>query len=794
MNTGEVPGTLIRLLKFSHVLMLLALLAGCSSSGGSTAPELRESSGTAVLAGTHFQIEQTVVYEPVTGEFIITPDRSSMTHVDLAWLWKYYPEMLWIQQLDHDPDLQLLTLAIQFTNPLNVTFGDVRAIFTPESDLKPMGFDGWTTRGGSDIKSPDPYIAFGRNMPDGRLSKDETDTREVVFSYEGAIDEVRFSLILDAVINANTAEPYAFGEPQLTGRFFHIQISDWQDDITTAFLQSTPDMASVPLRMAPFGDNGEWGVSIMDIPDGDYRLRVTAESPEDPGEDEEIAVGVHWVDLHWPSEGPLVPLPRGVGVYGYGFRDPDTNLPPLNVPEAMEKFKEKMGGKWLFIQYGYVCNSGYLSRYTWTPFYVQAMHAAAPDVPIHLTLDKMRFPPQDQDPCLHPPERYTQAFWDHLLESIRGQILENPQFDGISGIHFDIEIWPIQYSEEELALIYLRYADFLGRLHMEPDLRGLNVSLYEFITRPHLTPEDLPYLCTTDAFMPECYYTGFTWSWDPAENITPFFHLNKLLGEYSFLSREYGRPYYPILGTFSGWYDGNNDTLGLITPCPQKSQRMIDDTCFGNSDFDTINEFQIVMDRDVHGMYVEKVILQLETGEDIFPANGAAVYRLGDGDPANVGDDIVMCRTAYAFARAANIVDSWANSFTPGSTVFRYESFQSWKAAAYVEPLKRGEIAGVSGRLRFSDGLSIREHPEIWDSLQVDLIDPLTPEITESQMYRTSIDIVGVEDGSYIFPDLPGTLVTIQASADGWVSDPVTIDLNGFFEYRPDIDLMMHPL
>lgn len=111
-----------------------------------------------------------------------------------------------------------------------------------------------------------------------------------------------------------------------------------------------------------------------------------------------------------------------------------------------------------------------------------------------------------------------------------------------------------------------------------------------------------------------------------------------------------------------------------------------------------------------------------------------------------------------------------------------------------MEPLDRGEIAGVSGRLRFSDGLSIQQHPEIWDSLQINLIDPLTPEITESQMYRTSIDIIGVEDGSYIFPDLPGTVVTIQASSDGWVSDPVEVDLNGFFEYRSGIDLMMRPL
>ncbi len=795
-------GLFVRLVRSSHLFVLLVMLVGCSSSGSDSPvtgpiPDIGETDRALVLdrPGVHLQTAQSLVFDPETNEITLIPDRTSGTHLDLAYFRQYFPGMLKVELVDFDLDQQLVTLSITFTNPLQISFGDVRAIFSPDGYLVPVTFDGWTTRGGGSSEKPNLYFGFGNDAPLRRLEKGESDTREIVFRYELPISLKKVTFILDATVDNNTAEPYAFGPAQLTGRFFHMAISDWQEDITTAFLHPAVGMWPVPLRMAPFGEDGEWGTSIPDISPGNYHLRVTAESPESAGEDNEgePVVAVHFVDLHWPPEGPLVPLPKGMGIFAYGFRDPDTNAPPDNVEETIAKFRDSMGGSWVMVHYGAICNSGYLSMYETIPATVKLIHAADPDLPIYLNLDKLSFPPASQDPCQHDPEKYTELFFDHLLESIRGQMLENPDFECISGIHFDIEIFPQSYTEDELQAIYYRYADFLGRLHMEPEWRGRVTLLYEFDRHPHMSAEDLPYLCTVDAFCPACFHTRFAWDWDLSETTTPFFRLEKMLAKYCSWAMQYGRPYYPILGTFSGWTDGNEDTLGEITACSPKPRRMIDDFCFGNSDFDSINEFEIVKNRDVHGMYVERVILTLPTGEPVFPSNGLAVYLLGDADPANEGDDIVGCRTAYSMARARRIIHENRSSLMAGTATFRYENNLSWKAATQATPLARGEIAGVSGRIRFSDHTSIQYHPELWDSLRIELIDPLTPEIVDSLIFRTSIDLFGVEDGSYIFPDLPSEIVTIQAFADGWSSQEETVDLRGYFVYRDNIDLMMSP-
>ena len=776
---------------------MLILMAGCSSSDfNSSSPlsvdGLPDFTDNFNESGTHIQVSHVASFDPYSNTVSIAPDRTTLSHVDLSWLWKYYPFMLKFEVLDHDPDLRLLTLKIEFTNPLKRTLGDVRAIFKPEDEMVPVDIDGWTTRAGADIKNPDVYFAFGRNNPDGRLKTLESDAREITFSYKPPIEIKSVAFVLDAALNGNTAEPYFFGEPNQIGRLFYIQISDWQDDIITAFLHPSGGFSPVPLRMAPFGD-GMWGTSIPDIPPGNYLCRITGESPESPGADEKTAIAVHWVDLKWPPDGPLVPLPRGLGIYGYSFRDPDTNTNPVNASEVMDKVKNGMGGDWIIAQYGQVCNSGHLSMYPHLPAYIQAMHNADPSVPIHINLDKMSFPPQHLDPCLHPPEKYTQLFWDHLLESIRGQILENPKFDSISGIHFDIEIFPMNYPKEELKAIYYRYADFLARLHLEPSLAGRNITCYEFEWRPRETPEDIPYLCTVDAFLPEVYYTRFDWSWDPSEYQTPYQRLWKDMGTYNFWSLDHGRPFYPILATFAGWIDGNEDTLGLITPCPQKAMRMIDDTCFGKSAFDTIDEFEIVKHRDVHGMFIERVILRLPTSESVYPSSGLAVYQLGDTNPSTVGDDIVACRTGYAVAKAASIVHDSRGILMHGIGLFRFENNMAWKAAIFGDPIRNGQIAGISGRVRFEDDLTLSDYPELWEKITIELINPLTPEIVDSPVYRTSVDLIGIDDGSYLFFDLPSEVVTIQAFADGWQSPAVTVDLRGSFVYRDNVDLIMQP-
>ena len=145
-------------------------------------------------------------------------------------------------------------------------------------------------------------------------------------------------------------------------------------------------------------------------------------------------------------------------------------------------------------------------------------------------------------------------------------------------------------------------------------------------------------------------------------------------------------------------------------------------------------------------MEVERVVLNLDTGEQVFPSNGFAVYMLGDGDPDTPCDDTVYCRTAYAIARAQSIIGESDNPLVLGDVTFRYENNSYWKAAAISMPLSRGDITAVSGRIRFTDGLDMQRHPELWGDITIELIDPLNSFILNHPAYRTSIDIVGVAD------------------------------------------------
>lgn len=743
----------------------------------------------------HFQAVQSFRVIPESGEVEIYQDRAASTHLDLAWFWKYFPNMLKVELIDFDPATLKFTVDITFTNPITSELRDVRAVFPKEGNFLPSTIDGWSVRAGADRSNPDPYFGFGMDFPNRAIQPFESDTRQIVFQLEPELSPYIITFVLDATVKANTAEAYDFGVPQLTGRFFHIAVSDWQDDITSVFLDIRPCVWPTPLRLAKFGDGMEWGTSVPDVRGGEYRLLVTAESPESIGEigEGEPAIAAHWIDFHWPPDEPIAGLPHGQGIYVYSFYDPDTNLPVVDGDAFMHKFRNEMGGDFLILEYGEICNSGYLAVHDWIPIHLAWMHEYAPDLPIHLNFDNIGFPPPSLDPCHHTPEYYSETFFDNLMDSIRGQILENPEFDNIAGLHFDIEIIPSQYDEDELFDIYARYGDFLARLHMEPDLNGRFISLYDFDWHPYRTPDDLPYLSTVDAFFGECYYSRFSWIWDPLSVDTPFNGLYKEAATYLHWAAQHGRPFYPIAGTFSGWMDGNTDTLGSITICADTTLRIIDEYCFGKGPLATINEFDIIKASDIHGMVVEKVILRLPTGEPIFPSSGFAVYQLGDGDPATPSDDTVFCRTAYSTGRTRFIFEDIDNPFVPGFIIFRYENNQTWKAAGLNGRVSRGEIAGISGRVRFGDGLNLQMHPELWGGITIELLQPSGPGIDDNPAYRTSIDIVGVEDGSYIFPDLPLGRVTVRAIADGWSSEPVTVSLFRQFDYIDGVDLVLIP-
>lgn len=791
----------MRIIRLITIVIVLDLLIGCSKSGSTPASantSLPVDSGLpdSVLlyeSGKHIEAVLTLEFNSKAGRIEIVHPRLTAAHLDLAWFWKYIPEILTVELIDHNINDHTLTVGLTFKNPMPVPLYDVRMIFPQNQELVPLDYDGWTLRPDAELSKPNLYFGFGNEFPQRKINTGEKDKREIKFKYKKLSDAASAKFVLDATVNTNTAEPYAFAEPKLYGRFFYIKIRDWQDDIASAILDITPSGYPKKLRMAKFGSKGEWGTSIPDISSGKFRFMVTAESPESKGEDGEgqMVKAVHYVDLVWPPDGPLVPLPKGQGIYGFQFVDPDTNKLPTNPVNFMEKYLNEMGARWLIIEYGEICNSGYLAMNSWTPTYVEWMHKTAPNLPIHLNLDNLGFVPVSLDPCLHPVENYTKVFFDNLLESIRGQILENPAFDKIAGIHFDIEPFPQVYTSEELRAIYDRYADFLARLHLEPKLRGRNITLWDFKSDPYKTADILTYLATTDAFMPSCYYSGFTWDWQPYQVPTPFFALQKKLATYAFWSEYYGRPYYPTLENFGGWVDGMMDTLGDITICSDSPERMIDEHCFGKSAFNTSNEFEVVKNQAVHGMVVEKAVLNLPTGEPIFPASGLAVYRLGDGEPSTVSDDFVYCRTAYSMSKQYQIVKSFISTLVPGFSLFRYETNHEWKAWALGHPLPRGGIAGVSGRIHFDDQLDIQNHKELWGKITIELIEPLTPSIVNNPAFRKKIDIVGVEDGSYLFPDLPREVVKIRASAPGWLSQPVTVDLRSQYCYKENVDLLL---
>ena len=112
---------------------------------------------------------------------------------------------------------------------------------------------------------------------------------------------------------------------------------------------------------------------------------------------------------------------------------------------------------------------------------------------------------------------------------------------------------------------------------------------------------------------------------------SPFYTLQDMLTIYANEASMYGRPYYPTLETFGGWVDNNQDTLGNITVCGNQSQCVIDEHCFGQGPIHSSNDFDVVKAESVTGMWPEKAMLNLPTGEPIFPSGGMAVYQMGHG-------------------------------------------------------------------------------------------------------------------------------------------------------------------
>jgi len=749
-----------------------------------------------VAAPGHVLISSTLTIDLLSNNIESTPCRNITTHLDLQYMWKDYPDMLTFKLTGHDPINHILDVEVTFKNPLDSILGDVRAIWPPGDVLAPVTFDGWSIRGGAPEYDPDPFFTFGIELPNRLIAPDVTSSREISFEYDPDVPLLETEFVLDATVDANTAEPFDFSDPDLYGRFFSINISDWQDDITSVVLDMVPADYPYPVRLQSFGEGNRWGGTVPDIKSGDYWLRLIALSPETPGEinDDLPATAIHWISLSWPPDDPLVPLPHGQGIYGYSFIDPDTNLPPTNAVAFMNKFRGDMGGDFIILEYGEICNSGYLAMHESTPQYFYWMNNVAPDLPIHLNFDNLGFPPADQDPCGHAPLGYTELFFEHLLASIRGQVLENPDFDCVSGIHFDIEpnVW--LYTEEELFEIYDLYADFLAKLHLEPDLNGRNITVYDNEVHPEGNITDLYYLSMADAFMPEVYYSRYHFSWDPETLPSPFYRLNKQLGLYHEWATRHGTPYYPVIATFSCWIDAYMDDFPQLTLCPGGKILMIDEYCFGKGPLNTCDEYVILDAHDVHGKVVESVLFNLESGEPIFPATGFAVYMLGDGNPDTIADDSIFIRTAYATAKTLFTLNLHQNPLMPGFTTFRYENDQVWKAAGLSGHAARGEITCIGGYVSFSDDSTMQDHPELWGNITIELIDPDTVAIHSNPAYMTSTDIIGAGDGSYLLPDLPTGVLTLRAHADGWQSDPVTVEMTQHFAYRDDVNFVLNPL
>ena len=88
----------------------------------------------------------------------------------------------------------------------------------------------------------------------------------------------------------------------------------------------------------------------------------------------------------------------------------------------------------------------------------------------------------------------------------------------------------------------------------------------------------------------------------------------------------------------------------------------------------------------------------------------------------------------------------------PGFSIFRYETTHSWKAAVFGDPIESGAIAGCSGQIHFRIISAFMSIPSVWGKVTISLLDPLTTEILNNPVYRKSIDIVGIDDGSVHFP------------------------------------------
>jgi outer membrane protein assembly factor BamB len=339
---------------FPGLLLALFILAGCAENA--VAPSAHEnltpsggpeSSPTERYLWGEYLITLTDTPGP-SGEtagvdFDIVPLRTSGTHFDVTSFVKppSCADCVTIQLIEFKPGdpYSEATATVFLKNPTNLTGWDVRGIiYAPAGKLMLKGLDGLTRHDGLTTLYPqpgapdeNPYMAFNKGELLRPFEPHATNAVSYVLLKDNSFKFVSMVYKVDASWPSNAKEPvgaYVYPltpddhiYPKGSDAMLFVEVTDWQDNVSTVTLDMTSLGVSSPQEMEKISGNlaqhtTKWRYHItqdVGFPNNLRTIRLTAKSSDDPL----VFMKDFEVKVEYDPDPPTWKVPGEEGIYDH---------------------------------------------------------------------------------------------------------------------------------------------------------------------------------------------------------------------------------------------------------------------------------------------------------------------------------------------------------------------------------------------------------------------------------------------------------------------------------------------
>ncbi len=781
---------------FGYILVIVVAFSISTGCSGVTSPECKPATPvheTEIKSVQHIGARMTVSFDPETWGLEIVSKRYSSAHIgtELDWV-SGGTDFIEVEIIDFDKWEEVLTLKIEFTNPLPVPIYDPRMIIYSDPHVQPVYPDAYTDYEPADGSPINPFYAFAKDCMKRSLQHTEGASREIAIEYDSQASLMKLDIYFDACIGGNAEEPYELTNITQRDRTLYVDALDWQGNVDEVCV-SRPDDTDWNVKLNRINEEVTSASTLWFPENPPTELIVSASSEGSP----------HRIYQYTDWEPGLLPMIFGRGIYAWTFYNPDTGIVPASYMAIYNQCKNKFGSDWLIANMGHALYDGsifYEEEFFW---FLRDFKTVTPDLPVMLNLGLLGFGPGEPDVCGGLFDGDWRRFFGEMEKSLLALNRKFEFQDYVEGICLDFETrlapLPMWYRREFMD----SYGDFIARLKYYPEFEGLYIVPYNDALMPKELDYDydaLNHLKQGDFFLTAAFPTSYTWDADWWLELDPnaqYMHvpsaedfLKSTLGIYHELADTVSTPFQPIVGFQGVWMDWHGDTLPVVQPCAMTYLANIDAWCFAHhTSFGTSDEVEITRGRWLHKKEVERVIADIpSTDVDVLSKMCAVFYQLGDLDPDVPGDDIIWHRTPYYYQMVDEVIGGFDSPYCFDPVNFHWEVAHDYKVYAYLQKSPTG-FGAISGRISFEDGSKFIDHLDEFHGTRVDVTG--LPEGIPDYFYST--DIIGLDDGSYAFAGIPaGYALTLQAFAGSYVSEPVVVEVKKKVHNR-GVDFVLHP-